>query len=314
MNYWWVNQNQTYRQERDGGYMWSPKQNANGAKNHHYDNMLRVVPGDLIFSFRDRKIPSVGIATSFAYSSPKPAEFGAAGRNWDDDGWRVHVDYRDPNTIIRPVDHMALLGPTLPEDRSPLYANGDGKQAYLFHVPAAMAAALSALIGADAATIATAAQTLPLPDSPDSSAGSDAVVDRIQNATDIPETEKEALIKARRGQGRFRTNVFLYETRCRVSGISNADYLIASHIKPWSQSSNSERLNGANGLALSAHIDHLFDKGYISFTDAGDIICSPLVDSSVLNQLHVDPAMNVGPFHAQQLPYLAYHREFRLKH
>ena len=33
MRYWWVNQNQTHRQEQAGGYLWSPKRNTNGAKN-----------------------------------------------------------------------------------------------------------------------------------------------------------------------------------------------------------------------------------------------------------------------------------------
>jgi hypothetical protein len=86
--------------------MWSPKQNANGARNYHYDNMLRVRPGDLVFSFRDRFIPAINVATSSAYSASKPAEFGAAGRNWDDDGWRVDLEYHDLTNKIRPVDHM----------------------------------------------------------------------------------------------------------------------------------------------------------------------------------------------------------------
>ena len=35
MAFWWVNHKQTYRQETDGGYLWSPKAkaNAHGAKN-----------------------------------------------------------------------------------------------------------------------------------------------------------------------------------------------------------------------------------------------------------------------------------------
>ena len=36
MRYWWVNQNQTYRHEIQGGYLWSPKRNANRARNPFY--------------------------------------------------------------------------------------------------------------------------------------------------------------------------------------------------------------------------------------------------------------------------------------
>jgi putative restriction endonuclease len=51
MRYWWVNQNQTYRHEVEGGYLWSPKRSASGARNPFYEAMREVAPGDLIFSF-----------------------------------------------------------------------------------------------------------------------------------------------------------------------------------------------------------------------------------------------------------------------
>jgi hypothetical protein len=60
VRYWWVNQNQTFRQEIDGGYLWSPKRNANGAKNTLYEFMREVAPGDLIFSFVDTRIVAIG--------------------------------------------------------------------------------------------------------------------------------------------------------------------------------------------------------------------------------------------------------------
>lgn len=79
MRYWWVNQNQTYRHEVPGGYLWSPKLKANGAANPFYEFMREVAPGDVIFSFCNTKIPAIGIATSPAYEAPKPGEFGSVG-------------------------------------------------------------------------------------------------------------------------------------------------------------------------------------------------------------------------------------------
>ncbi len=67
MRYWWVNQNQTYRHEVQGGYLWSPKRNANGARNPFYESMREVAPGDLIFSFIDTRILAVGIAQSYCW-------------------------------------------------------------------------------------------------------------------------------------------------------------------------------------------------------------------------------------------------------
>jgi hypothetical protein len=49
MRYWWVNQNQTYRHELRGGYLWSPKRNDNSARNPFYESMREVAPEDLIF-------------------------------------------------------------------------------------------------------------------------------------------------------------------------------------------------------------------------------------------------------------------------
>src|SRR3982750_1519858 len=79
MRYWWVNQNQTYRHEVTGGYLWSPKRNANGARNPFYESMRGVAPGDLIFSFMDTRILAIGIAQSYCLEGPKPLEFGTSG-------------------------------------------------------------------------------------------------------------------------------------------------------------------------------------------------------------------------------------------
>jgi hypothetical protein len=76
MRYWWVNQNQTYRHEVEGGYLWSPKRSASGARNPFYESMREVSPGDLIFSFMDTRIQAIGIAQSYCWESPKPLEFG----------------------------------------------------------------------------------------------------------------------------------------------------------------------------------------------------------------------------------------------
>ena len=79
MRYWWVNQNQTYRHEVLGRYLWSPKRKANGQANAFYDFMREVAPGDVVLSFADTRIKAIGIARSNAYEAPKPLEFGQTG-------------------------------------------------------------------------------------------------------------------------------------------------------------------------------------------------------------------------------------------
>src|SRR6201997_2972676 len=103
------NQNQTHQQEIAGGYLWSPKRNANGARNPFYEFMREVTPGDLVFSFVDTRIVALGIVASYCYESPKPAEFGEVGLNWEAIGWRVRVNFFSFENKIRPKDHIALL-------------------------------------------------------------------------------------------------------------------------------------------------------------------------------------------------------------
>jgi len=92
MAYWWVNHKQTYRQETDGGYIWSPKANANGGRNVSYDNLTRCERGDVVFSYANAKISQIGLVETAAVTAQKPLEFGTAGDNWNQEGWLVRVN------------------------------------------------------------------------------------------------------------------------------------------------------------------------------------------------------------------------------
>ena len=72
MRYWWVNQNQTYRAEVRGSFMWSPKRHANGARNQFYENMRHVSPGDIVFSYWDTRVKAVGVVTGTAQTVRSP--------------------------------------------------------------------------------------------------------------------------------------------------------------------------------------------------------------------------------------------------
>ena len=101
----------------------------------------------------------------------------------------------------------------------------------------------------------------------------------------------------------------MIERACRVTGVTNVKHLRASHMKPWAKSNNSEKLDGANGLLLSPHVDHLFDRGFISFSNAGGILVSNELNPSVLDRWHIDADQNVGGFSRAQTSFLEYHRD-----
>ena len=86
----------------------------------------------------------------------------------------------------------------------------------------------------------------------------------------------------------FAANVLLREVRCRVTGVSEQRHLRASHIKPWRSSTDSERLNGANGLLLSPHIDHLFDQGLLTFTADQRLLVVPEVEHKLVDAWGID--------------------------
>ena len=308
MRYWWVNQNQTYREEVRGSFMWSPKRNANGARNQFYENMREVSPGDLVFSFCDTRIKAVGVVTGRAQTGPKP-DFGSAGANWSQEGWFVPVDYCVLNNQIRPKDHIEILRPFLPGRYSPLQMSGDGLQSvYLAEIPESLAEAIIALTGQaylDAYAAIAAFQYVIEPSDEEVTVG---------DGTITGPTFREQLVRARRGQGVFRSNVLLREEYCRVTGVREPRHLNAGHIKPWRDATDAERLDGANGLLLSPHIDHLFDEGYITFSSSQTLVVVPEVRDKLLDAWGIDAGVRVGEFSSEQSAYLEYHRVNVFKH
>jgi hypothetical protein len=320
MRFWWVNQNQTFRQETEGGYLWSPKRNANDGKNPFYEFMREVAPGDFVFSFEGTYIRAVGIARSNAYESPKPPEFGNAGPNWNRIGWRVDVRFERLDNQLRPSDYMQRLLPVLPPRYSPLQANGRGNQGvYLTAVPPMMADILVSLIGEQAIQLRKVFSTITDYDSSHAYAAAlglveweEHLIDELKRDKNLPETERETLVLARRGQGLFKQNVRKIEEKCRITKVDQIEHLRASHIKPWRDCKNAdERLAANNGLLLTPSIDHLFDRGFISFENDGSLLISPAAQLLSLKKMGVetDKPVNVNKFNEEQSYFLDYHRE-----
>ncbi|TKR53268.1 HNH endonuclease [Allopusillimonas ginsengisoli] len=317
MRYWWVNQNQTYRHEVPGGYLWSPKRKANQAQNPFYDFMREVMPGDIIFSFSNTNIRAIGIAASHAYESPKPLEFGQAGAYWSNIGWRIDVKFHELRLTTRPADHMNVLAPLLPTKYAPLRPNGAGLQSvYLTRLPETFAAALIDLLGAEAHALVKGYYLAE--EQPTYAASGVGLVqweehelNQVQTDATLVETEKEAIVLARRGQGLFKKRVMTLEHACRITGVDREEHLRASHCKPWRDATNEERLDGENGLLLTPSMDHLFDRGFIGFDDNGQTIVSPVAHQESLARMGLDPQHppKVGSFSTGQRKYLAFHRE-----
>ncbi|MDR0668900.1 MAG: HNH endonuclease [Treponema sp.] len=131
----------------------------------------------------------------------------------------------------------------------------------------------------------------------------------IIHRENINATERDELIKARIGQGIFRKKLIELWGRCSVTSVSSIEFLVASHILPWRDSTNVERLNPYNGLLLQPNFDIFFDKGYISFGDNGNIILSNRIGEKVFNKMGIFSNNKLLKVFDENKPFLQKHRE-----
>lgn len=131
----------------------------------------------------------------------------------------------------------------------------------------------------------------------------------VQGYLNLSVTERDAIVKARIGQGKFRQSLIEYWSKCAVTGCSETQLLRASHIKPWSKASPTDRLSLYNGLLLSPSLDACFDSGFISFDDNGKILISPRLSKENAEALSINPEMQLQKIAPEHKVYLSYHRE-----
>lgn len=130
---------------------------------------------------------------------------------------------------------------------------------------------------------------------------------RLERDASLDSTTRQQLINARLGQGQFRSGCLNLYPACPVTHFAFQPLLRASHIKPWTDCQTStERLDPYNGIMLAAHIDVLFDGGWISFEDRGDVLVSNRLDYETYKALNLPDS--IKPFPEQSLEYLDWHR------
>lgn len=124
------------------------------------------------------------------------------------------------------------------------------------------------------------------------------------------ETERKGLITSRVGQGAYRKRIIhRWSYKCAVTGFDKLDVLIASHIVPWSESNNNERLDVNNGLLLSPTYDALFDRHFVSFENSGKIILSDKIETAAYKKVGVTGQERIKDFSSDNFLYLEKHRK-----
>jgi len=87
MAFWWVNHSRSHKEEIEGGYIWSPKTNKNGARNETYLNLTKACTADVVFSYATGAIRAVGIVETTHQERSCPDAFRKTGEQWDQEGW-----------------------------------------------------------------------------------------------------------------------------------------------------------------------------------------------------------------------------------
>lgn len=303
VRHWWVNQTRAVARGLMGDYLWAPAAER-GSPAESARLIQTVRPGDLIFAYSDGAIGGIGLALRPAFAAPRPSELSTGGKAPDAPGWYLPCRFFELALPLRLRSHMSLLRPLLPLQHAPLRATGIRNPAvYLAEVPAELAGALRPLLAGQLEDVEAQIKA-----AAESELADDWVESSIRRRADLDPQSKQQLIRARRGLGSFRASVEKLETACRVTGLLDRRHLRACHIKPWSVSEDREKLDGANGLLLSPHIAHLFVRGYISFSDGGDLLASRYLNPAILTAWSLRVPMKTGPFKPAQCAYLDYHR------
>ena len=132
LKFWWVNQGQTYAEERQEGIIWAPKENKAGRSQHHWENVAKVKAGDIVFHYANGDIKSISIANEAGQSHEKPGALEGSN-TWKKEGWLARLDYHDLDQPI-PRDEISDGIRKLKNKYSPINQKGTANQGYLFNL------------------------------------------------------------------------------------------------------------------------------------------------------------------------------------
>lgn len=135
-----------------------------------------------------------------------------------------------------------------------------------------------------------------------------SIIAEVSNLNEVTETEKSIVIKSRIGHGELKKEILKEQGCCKICGLADRRFLIASHIKPWSKSNDQERLDLNNVLLLCPHHDSVFDKGYITFDREGQILISSELTLETRALLNLNPENKIE-LTCKQSEYIQWHRE-----
>ena len=140
------------------------------------------------------------------------------------------------------------------------------------------------------------------------------IINKALDQRTVDKTETQRLTLVRTEQGNYRKAALaLWDNKCAVTGVDEPGWLIASHIKPWRESTNEERVNPLNSLILTPNYDKLFDRGIISFSPNNGKIILPSIHTHEmwrnLERMHIDDEVHLSHIPDGTEKFLDYHNK-----
>lgn len=130
MNYFFVSQRKTYKEEHSQGYLWAPRSGI-----WHHETMSNIKKGDAIIQYNG-VIVGIGIAKKDYYNFDRPNNNGF--QQWIRQGYKVDVEQFHFATPVKKDSVKNDLLKCQPKIHAPLNINGDVNQGYLFPANKAM--------------------------------------------------------------------------------------------------------------------------------------------------------------------------------
>jgi len=295
MEFYWVNIGSTYRTVIDHRFLWAPINSISPTGQEvtrvHWDNVSDVKTGDIIFCYYNQRISFLARATADSYQNLKPHD--RSFKDWERLGNQVDVEIIDLDRTILRDDISAEFMLRFNQRTTPslFKNNAEVNVIYMAHLPIDAGLFLLEAVGQSKLT-------------------EDSFIELgNQGKKKISPTTRDALVKARIGQGKFRADLIdRWNGMCSLTSLRMVDILIASHIDAWALCDNAARLDPDNGLLLAPHIDKLFDFGMISFANDGQLLIKDSVNLEDRHILGFDRFTRLRQLSSGNVTYLQKHR------
>lgn len=299
MRFYWAFISSRAEGRFDHGRLWAPEQDGAGRQHAHWDVLRALDRGDIVVGSYQRKLRFLGVVSRPARRTLWPEWKGRDAKRASPSDWGRQVRLLPhPIEPVPRIDELSVSTRRLLEScpGGPFRRDKYGKRGYVYPLSASAGLALLRELNQEHRL--------------------DRRLDLDQAVAADPtasETEREALALARVGQGEFRRKLqLIWDGRCAVTGARSL--YRASHIKPWSVSTNPERLDPTNGLLLSPNYDAAFDAGLITFDDDGRIRFSKALAADDARRLGLSRSSKLSSVRRAQLGFLAYHRAHVFQH